>query len=319
MVSPSMLLLPPMHLLKETLYCIQVWITISNHLTHTMSDRIPLMRLLPSTGSFSDPPSKNNYPMGPMAMPPPQPGPPFIPPHGYHPNGSVNGSVHGNNQMLEYLENQVRGMDMASPMLQPQHHTAVPLQNHQPQYMPQPVSFPARPPSMLSALDGIGVQGVERRVIQLPPIVGRAKQSSRRANDGARGKPRQSSQSSGSSNRNGYPRDDSCRGPASSRREIPRSYSDESDWGERRGGRGSSGRRRGSGPQVRSKGELLEELERSNWRDRSYSPAPRRNSWSSDEDNYRKGTRSREKPPDYSTIDILPGHSRRNDQVSVRI
>lgn len=269
--------------------------------------------------------------MGPMAIPPPQPGPPFIPPHGYHPNGSVNGSVHANNQMLDYLEHQVRGMDMVAPMLQPQHHTAVPLQNHQPQYMPQPsqaVSFPARPPSMLSALDGVGVQGVERRVIQLPPILGRAKQSSRRGNNGARGKPRQSSQSSGSSNRNGYHRDDSYRGAASSRREIPRSNSDESDWGERRGGRGSSGRRGGSGsewsrPHTRSKGELLEELERSNWRDRSYSPSPRRNSWSSDEDNNRKGTRSQgklvDKPPDYSTIDILTGHSRRNDQFSVRI
>ncbi|XP_056611809.1 immunoglobulin-like domain-containing receptor 1b [Triplophysa dalaica] len=280
------------------------------------------------SGSFSEPPSKHNYPMGPMAMPPPQTGQHFMPPHGYHTNASVNGSGHGNKQMLEYLENQVRGMEVAAPMLQPQHHTVVPLQNHQPQYMHQPsqaVSYPARAPSMLSALDEMGVQGVERRVIQLPPIVGRARQSSRRANDGARGKPRQSRQSSGSSNRNGNHRDDSWRGPATSRREIPRSYSDESDWGERRGSRGSSGRRGGSGsewsrPQARSKGELLEELERANWRDRSYSPAPRRNSWSSDEDNYRKETRSQgklvEKPPDYSTIDILPGHSRRNDQFS---
>ncbi|XP_051761227.1 immunoglobulin-like domain-containing receptor 1b [Ctenopharyngodon idella] len=281
------------------------------------------------SGSFSEPSSKHNLPMAPMAIPAHQP--PYVPQHGYHANGSMNGSVHGNNQVLDFLETQVRGMDVAAPILQPQHHyTGVPHQNlqhqyaaPQPQYVtppPQPVhqavTFSARPPSMLSALDEMGVQGVERRVIQLPPIVGRAKQSSRRGNDG--GRPRQSSQSSGSSNRNGHHRDNSQRG-------IPRSYSDESDWDNRRGGRGSAGRRGDSDrsrPRVRSKRELLEELERAtNHRDRSYSPSPRRGSWSSDEeDSYRKGKRSQgrlsEKPPAYSSIDIITGHSRRSDHFS---
>ncbi|TRY59305.1 hypothetical protein DNTS_033544 [Danionella cerebrum] len=291
------------------------------------------------SGSFSEPSSKHNLPMAQMAFPPPQPIPPFVPPHGYHVNGSINGSVHRNNQMLDFLENQVRGMDMV-PMLPPQpHYTAVPVQNLQHQYtapqpqyvtpppqpIPQMVSFSARPPSMLSALDEMGVQGVERRVIQLPPIMGRAKQNSRRTKDGER--PRQSSQSSGSSNRAGHHRENSWRDPASSRRGIPRSYSDESEREDRRGGRNSSGRREGSGtdrsrPCVRSKAELLEELERTTGRrDRSYSPPPHGGSWSSnEEDRHRKGNRSHgklsEKPPAYSSIDILSGHSRRGEQLS---
>ncbi|XP_051567135.1 immunoglobulin-like domain-containing receptor 1 [Myxocyprinus asiaticus] len=285
------------------------------------------------SGSLSDLPSKHSLPMGPMAIPPPQAAPHFVPPHGYHANGSMSGSVHGNNQVLDFVENQVRGMDMGVPMLQPQHHyAAVPLQNHQLQYMAQPhqptpqaVLFSARPPSMLSALDEMGVQGVERRVIQLPPIVGRAKQNSRRADDGARGRPRQSSQSSGSSNRTGHQCDNSWRVPASSRRGIQHNYIDESDWGDKRGGRGSSACRRGSDrsrPRAPSKGELLEELERATTRrDRSYSPVPRRGSWSSDEeDSYRMEKRSQGrlsgKPPTYSSIDILPGHSRRGDHFS---
>lgn len=283
------------------------------------------------SGSFSEHSSKHNLPMAPMAIPAPQPVPQFVPSHGYHANGSMNGNVRANNQMLDFLENQVQGMDMAVPMLQPQHHyTGVPFQNHQPQYaaqqphyaspppqsIPQAVTFPARPPSMLSALDEMGVQGVERRVIQLPPILGRPKQSSRRTNDQ---RPRQSSQSSGSSNRNGVHRD-----PASSRRGNQRSYSDESDWDDRRGGRSSSGRRGESNrsrPRVRSKAELLEELEHAtNNGNRSYS-SPHRGSWSSDEeDSYRKGRRSQgklsENPPAYSSIDILPGHSRRGEQLS---
>ncbi|KAK7154341.1 hypothetical protein R3I94_007626 [Phoxinus phoxinus] len=290
------------------------------------------------SGSFSEHSSKHKLHMAPMVNFAPQPLPPFAPQHGYQANGSINGSVRGNNQVLDFLETQVRGMDMAVPMLQPQHYyTGVPHQNLQHQYAaPQPqyltpptqpiqqaVSFSARPPSMLSALDEMGVQGVERRVIQLPPIVGRAKQSSRRPNDG--GRPRQSSQSSSISNRNGHHRDNSWREPASSRRGVPRSYSDESDLDDRRGGQGPAGRRAGSdrsNPRVRSKGELLEELERAtNPRDRSYSPSPRRGSWSSDEDDsYRKGKRSQgrltEKPPAYSSIDILPGRSRRSDHFS---
>lgn len=55
--------------------------------------------------------------MTPVPLPPPHlqmPG--HMPPPSMHGNGSV----HGNNQVLEYLESQVRGMDVNSPLLQPQ-------------------------------------------------------------------------------------------------------------------------------------------------------------------------------------------------------
>ncbi len=77
---------------------------------------------------------------------------PLPPPHmaGMPPPGVPgNGSAHGTNQVLDYLEHQVRGMDVSSPLLQPQ--PSIPLQH--PQHMPQRVPFSAGPPSMLSGLD----------------------------------------------------------------------------------------------------------------------------------------------------------------------
>ncbi|KAI4903044.1 hypothetical protein NFI96_033405 [Prochilodus magdalenae] len=284
------------------------------------------------SGSFSEYPSKHNIPMGPMIIPSPQPGPLMVLPHEVQANssmrGSTKGSVHGTNQMLDFLENQVRGIDVGAPLLQTQpQYVLAPLQAlpqqiapppqalHPTQPLTQAVPFSAGPPSMLSALDEMGVQGVERRVIQLPPIVGRAPSlTSRRVQRDTRGALRFSSQSSGSSNRTAHYRDDSRRDPGSPRRRVLRSYSDESDWEDRRG-RGSKGRRGGSGgersrPRARSKDELIEELQRAN---------PHRDSWSSEEDSQRGAARSRgrawpEKPPSYSTIDIQSGQSRRTSE-----
>ncbi|TSV41649.1 NADP-dependent malic enzyme, mitochondrial [Bagarius yarrelli] len=287
------------------------------------------------SGSFSEHSSKHNIPMAPMVVPPLQSGPPL---HVFQANRSVHGSVHGNSQMLDFLEGQVRGMDVGAPLHQlptqyvPSHIQALPPQQvalqPQPLHNVQPmqplnhtVPFSTGPPSMLSALDEMGVHGVERRVIQLPPIVGRAPSlSSRRGQRESRGAPRHSSQSSGSSNRTGHNRDNS-RYPGSSRRGILRSYSDESDWNDRRTGRGSrehSGTQR-SGTRVRSKAELIKELQ---WaipqQDRRFSPTPQDGFGSSEEedDGYRKvsGSRERtwpEKPPSYSSIDIRPGQSKK--------
>lgn len=278
--------------------------------------------------------------MGPMFVPPAQHEIPMVLPLGAHANGSMHGSVqgtlHGNNQMLDFLESQVRTMDVGAPLqrapqyvvapqqmgLQPQ--PVQPMQPHTQPMQPhsQAIPFTPGPPSMLSALDEMGVQGMERRVIQLPPIVGRAPSlASRRAPRDNRGILRFSSQSSSSSNRTRHPREDSQRNPGSQRRGILRSYSDESDWDDRHGGRGSRGRREGSGggrsrPQARSKEELIEELQRANLR---------RGSWSSEEDSHRGAARSRdrdwpEKPPSYSSIEIRPGQGRRsNERHSVRI
>lgn len=285
-------------------------------------------------GSYSDYPTKQNFAMAPMQLAPMalQHQPP--PPHHHHVNDSMRGSSRGTGQVLDYLENQVRGLDMAPHG----HQNMLPLQPQlPPQPPPQAVPFTTGPPSMLSALDEMGVRGVERRVITLPPIIQHVPSfSSRRAPggaDGARGGPRMTSQSSGSTNRSGggggLPRDGrGYRDASPPIRGILREYSDDSEWENRRpraphrGSRnergGSAGRRGGSGsrPRARSRDDLMEELRsRAARRERSYSPPQRRRgSWSSDEEDSRrrkggKGKDWPEKPPSYSSIEIQPSRS----------
>ncbi|KAJ3591646.1 hypothetical protein NHX12_006778 [Muraenolepis orangiensis] len=300
------------------------------------------------SGSFAEYPTKQNFAMAPMQPMPyfQQPPPPAH--HGYHSNGGHQDP----NQVLDYLEHQVRGMD--HPMMAAQH----PVQHlppagqhrHLARPLPQAVPFTAGPPSMLSALDEMGVQGVERRVITLPPIVQRPSSlMSRRgpgAGDEVRGGHRISSQSSGSSQQvvgGGRPRRDgrSYREASSPRRGILRGYSDDSDWESRRRGSGGGARggvrddrgglpgRRGgsrtSRPRARSRDDLMEELRRvAPRRERSYSPPGRRGSWSSDEDlrgRLGKGNEWPEKPPSYSSIESQPGQSngrKHYDRFSVR-
>ncbi|KAJ8410523.1 hypothetical protein AAFF_G00194270 [Aldrovandia affinis] len=259
---------------------------------------------------YSEYSSKQNIPMAPMVpmpLPPPQHGFPGMPPSHYG-NGmppSIHGSARGTNQALDFLESQVRGMEMGTPLLQPQQMPPPP------QHMPQGVPFSAGPPSMLSSLNEMGVQGVERRVIQLPPIVERPSSSSRRAPSGPRG-PRPASRSSGSSSRNGRRREDfgpPRRDLSPPRRSILRGYSEESDFEERHRGP-APGRIR-----SRSRDDLMEELHRAPpRRDRSYSPPRRRGSWSSEDDSSsrRGGARGRgglwpEKPPSYTSIELQMG------------
>ncbi|KAG7467023.1 hypothetical protein MATL_G00149080 [Megalops atlanticus] len=227
-----------------------VYAPISSHASSTQMN--PML--------YSEFPSKQNIPMAPMPLPPPQPAFPSMPPsmHG-------NGSIHGTTQALDYLESQVRNMDVSTPLFQPQ---AMPPP---PQHMPQGVPFSPGPPSMLSSLNEMGVHGVERRVIQLPPIMERPGSSSRRAPSGPRSA-RPPSRSSESSSRSARRRDDY--GPprqdlSPPRRGILRSYSEESDFEDRRRGLGPGGR-----PRSRSRDDLLEEMRRAPpRRDRSYSPA----------------------------------------------
>ncbi|XP_044222796.1 immunoglobulin-like domain-containing receptor 1b isoform X2 [Thunnus albacares] len=289
------------------------------------------------SGSYSDHPVKQNFAMAPMQLSPMalQQQPPPPPPHHYHMNGSVHSSVQGTNQVLDYLENQVRGLDagpppMASHVVQ----NMPPLQSHlQPQQAPPAVPYSPGPPSMLSALDDMGVRGIERRVITLPPIIQRGPSfSSHRGpggGEGVRGVPRMSSQSSGSTipSERGVHRDSRrYRDVSPPRRGILRDYSDDSDWDNRRGRaphrgsrneRGSSAGRRGGGsrPRTHSRDDLMEELHsRAARRERSYSPPQRRKgSWSSDEEDNRrrkggKGKDWPEKPPSYNSIEIQPGH-----------
>ncbi|XP_033842928.1 immunoglobulin-like domain-containing receptor 1b isoform X1 [Periophthalmus magnuspinnatus] len=281
------------------------------------------------SGSYSDYPKKQNLamapmPLSPMALQNHAPPPPLV-------NGSLQGSVQGPSQMLDFLENQVRGLDVSSL---PQH--MAPLQSHPPPG-PPPVPYTPGPPSMLSALDDMGVRGVERRVITLPPIIQRnpSFNSHRGAGGAERGQPgpRLSSKSSGSTNRSsahGY------RDTSPLRRGILRDYNEDSDWDNRRSRAphrrdergGSSGRRSGgSRPRARSRDDLMEALQsRERRRERSYSPPQRhKGSWSSDEDNSsrrRKASKEKnwpEKPPSYFSIEMQPGHSRRNyDRLSDR-
>lgn len=300
-------------------------------------------------GSYSDYPVKQNFAMAPMQLSPmalQQQQPPH--PHHHHVNDSAHGSIHGNGQVLDYLENQVRGLDVGPPQMARHGGQNMPLLQPQLQPQPAPVAVPYTPgpPSMLSALGELGVRGVERRVITLPPIIQRVPSfSSRRGlggGDGARGGPILSSQSSGSTNRSGggLPRNSrGYRDVSPPRRGILRDYSDESDWENKRGRaphrdsrneRGGSARRRGGGsrPRTRSRDDLMEELHsRAARRDRSYSPPQRRKgSWSSDEDegSRRKGGKGKdwlEKPPSYFSIENQRGHSnsRRNyNHLSVR-
>ncbi|XP_077435332.1 immunoglobulin-like domain-containing receptor 1 [Vanacampus margaritifer] len=273
------------------------------------------------SGSHSDP-GKQNFAMTPMqlapVMLPQQPAPPL------HLNGSAAGSLQSNRHVLDYLENQVKGLDM------PMH----PVQNAPPlAAQPQPllpvVPYTPGPPSMLSALDEMGVRGTERRVITLPPIVQHVPSfSTRRGPRGGesdRGGIRFSSQSSGSTNPSGGPRGgESDRGGirfssqssgstnpsgrrvqqqqqqqqqqqrryrdhSPPRRGILREYSHDSDW-EGRQGRGNHRTWREesssrSRPRTRSRDDLMEELRsRSTRRERSYSPPCRKGSWSSDEE-----------------------------------
>uniref|UniRef100_A0A3Q1EP14 Immunoglobulin-like domain containing receptor 1b n=1 Tax=Acanthochromis polyacanthus TaxID=80966 RepID=A0A3Q1EP14_9TELE len=283
------------------------------------------------SGSYADYPTKQNFPVSPMELSPMELAPMALqpPPPPHHVNGSMHSSIQGTNPMLDYLENQVRGLDVVMPQMAPVQNVH-PLQPHpQPQVAPPAVPYTPGPPSMLSALDEMGVRGVERRVITLPPIIQRVSGS----RDAARGGQRTSSRSSSSTNRSGFPRDSRGyrdRDVSPPRRGILRDYSDDSDRDARRlrephrgsrNDRGSSRRGGGSRQRARSRDDLMEELHsRAARRERSYSPPQhRRGSWSSDEEDSRRRKGGRggdwsEKPPSYSSIEMQAGRSngRRN-------
>lgn len=285
------------------------------------------------SGSYSDYPIKQNLTLAPMQLSPmalQNQAPPLF-------NGSMHGSVQGTGQVLDYLESQVRGLEVSPPPLMAPHAPQnMPQYNSHPKPVSQHVPYTPGPPSMLSALDGMGVRGVERRVITLPPIIQRVPSfNSRRetvGGEGTRGVPRLSSQSSGSTNRSrgglhGY------RDLSPPRRGILRDYNEDEGRAPHRrsrNDRGSSSGRRSSRsrPHARSRDDLMEEQHsRARRRERSYSPPRRHNgSSSSDEEDSRgrkggKGKEWPEKPPSYSSIELEPGHSnsRRNyDRLSDR-
>ncbi|XP_051982389.1 immunoglobulin-like domain-containing receptor 1 isoform X6 [Xyrauchen texanus] len=217
--------------------------------------------------------------MTPVPLPPPQMA--HMPINMQPPSVYGNGSVHGTNQMLDYLESQVRGMDI-NPKLQPQPQQAIPLQHlpPPPQHTLQHVPFSAGPPSMLSGLDdGPALRRVPREV--------------------------RSQTHSSRSSAYGAPRRDDRRYP---RPGIPRSYSQE-DVLDSRSRTGAEAYR----PRSRSREDLLGDNRRGPPMRDNYSPLPRRGSWSSanDEDSRRGGVRGgrgggwSDHPPSY--IEYEPG------------
>ncbi|KAG7482568.1 Immunoglobulin-like domain-containing receptor 1 [Solea senegalensis] len=274
-------------------------------MSHASSQMNPLLY----PGSVSG----KSMPLKAMPLPPPQssaysmPPPPSIGTH----------TPSNTNHMLDYLESQVRGMDMNSPLLQP---PAPPHMQQMPpptQHMPGPVPFSPGPPSMISALDD---GPVDRRIITLPPI--REQKPQNRMPPSA---PRTRPPSSSESSRSGFGRRDD-RGPPGRRypspprsRGIPRSHSQDSlDGRSYNGPRGGMDR-----PRSRSRDDLFDSRSRGN-----YSPPasrrPRQESWSSDdEDSSRRGGaggRRRgggygDKPPSYTEYE--PGQkpgARRNER-----
>ncbi|XP_072236948.1 immunoglobulin-like domain-containing receptor 1 isoform X1 [Leuresthes tenuis] len=271
-----------------------------------------------------------------MPLPPPQSTAYSMPAH------SVQGAhtPANNSQMLDYLERQMQGMDMTSPLLQqpppshmhhmqpppPHMHHMQPPPPHMhhmqppPQHMPVNVPFSPGPPSMISALDD---GPTERRVITLPPI--REQQRGRIPPPAPKSRPPSSSESS----RSGYGRHDERgapgrRYPSPARsRGIPRSYSEES-----LDGRGRSRSRAGMDrPRSRSRDDLFDSRSRGNYSP----PATRRSrggSWSSDDEvSSRRGGASgggrragegwADKPPSYTEYE--PGQkpgARRNERYS---
>ncbi|CAN9507196.1 unnamed protein product [Ophioblennius macclurei] len=261
------------------------------------------------------PGSVKSMPLKPMPLPPPQSSAYSMPApsvNGYHPPSN-------NSHMLDYLESQVKGMDMASPLLQAQPPPPPHMQQMPPppQHMPANVAFSPGPPSMISALDD---GPMERRIITLPPI--REQQGGRYPPAPPKTRPPSSSESG----RSGYSRQDprGRRNPPQSRG-FSRSHSQDSlDGRSYSGARGGMDR-----PRSRSRDDLFDSRSRG-----GYSPpASRRSrggSWSSDEDvsSRRGGGGGRrggggstsgwvDKPPSYTEYE--PGHKpgpRRNERYS---
>ncbi|XP_029354085.1 immunoglobulin-like domain-containing receptor 1a [Echeneis naucrates] len=274
-------------------------------MTHASSQMNPLLY----SGSISG----KNIPMNPMPLPPPQSSAYSMPPpsaHGTHTPANTN-------QMLDYLESQVRGMDATSPLLQPpqpHHMQQVPPP---PQHMPiTTVPFSPGPPSMISALDD-GPAG--HRIMTLSAL--KEQQQGRFPPPAPKTRPPSSSESS----RSGFGRRDE-RGAAGRRypsptrsRGIHRSYSQDSlDRPNHRGAQGGMDR-----PRSRSRDDLFDSRSRGNYSP----PAPvrsRRGSWSSaDDSSSRRGGRGGgrrtgagwvDQPPGYTEYE--PGQKRYTDKSS---
>ncbi|TNM90917.1 hypothetical protein fugu_003206 [Takifugu bimaculatus] len=262
-------------MIKEAQRAMAPWMggqPVYGPISHASTQMNPLL--------YSGSASGKSIPLKAMPLPPPQSSAYSMPPPSH--NGNITPA--NTNHMLDYLESQVRGMDMTSPLLQVPPHPPNHMQQVPPphQHMPAAIPFSPGPPSMISALDDAPT---ERRIITLPPI------REQRPNRNPPSAPKARPPSSSESGRSGFGRRDE-RGAAGRRypsparsRGIPRSYSEDSMDG-RSHGRARAGMDR---PRSRSRDDLFDSRSRANYSP----PAGRRSrggSWSSDdEDSSRRG------------------------------
>lgn len=229
-----------------------------------------------------------------------------------------------NNKVLDYLENELKNFNTAQPLAPGPHYSGA--SHHH---------------SMLSSLGEVGVREVERRVIQLPPIVEHLVSSHRTSNssqhrrhhswdalesDQRRNRPQEDPYPNESDWRDrqrsdrshGYRRgpqndDRSRRDPSPPRRTDRAAHSDDSAYDDPRGHSNQGSDRRRSPDRSRRRGSP----DRFSRRRRSHSPPYRRNSWSSDDESqYARGRRERrpqsydwpeDKPPSYKSLDVTVG------------
>ncbi|XP_071994981.1 immunoglobulin-like domain-containing receptor 1 isoform X2 [Engystomops pustulosus] len=233
-----------------------------------------------------------------------------------------------NNHVLDFLENEVKNLNPAQPLPGGGHYNGA-----------------GHPPSMLSSLSemGVGVREVERRIIQLPPIVEHVVNSHRSSNSSQHrrhhswdqleddrerrrirpledsysndsdGRDRQRSDRSHGYRSDGRPRRD----PSPPRRRDRTSPANDYGYDDRRGRPNySSDRQRSPEQRSRRRGSPERHTPR---RRRSHSPPSERTSWSSDdESNYRNRRERRprsyewpeDKPPSYKSLDVTTGKSK---------
>nr|XP_020464781.1 immunoglobulin-like domain-containing receptor 1 isoform X2 [Monopterus albus] len=274
-------------MMKEAQRAMSPWLggqPIYAPMSHASSPMNPML--------YSGSVSGKGIPMSPMPLPPPQSSAYSMPPPSVHSN-HANAN---NKQMLDYLESQVKGMDMTSPLLPlqpppphhmqqipppPHHMQQIPPPPHHMQQMPPPpqhapitIPFSSGPPSMISGLDD---GPTERRIITLPPI--REQYQGRIPPPAPRTRPPSSSESSGFGRRDNRG-SGSRRYPSPARsRGVSRSYSmDSLDGQSRSGGRGGMDR-----PRSHSRDDLFDSRSIGKYSIPA-SRHSRQGSWSSDDE-----------------------------------
>ncbi|XP_040278880.1 immunoglobulin-like domain-containing receptor 1 [Bufo bufo] len=234
-----------------------------------------------------------------------------------------------NNHMLDFLESEIKNLNPAQPLTGGGHYSGA-----------------SHHPSMLSSLSemGVGVREVERRIIQLPPIVEHVVNSHRSSNssqhrrhhswdqlEGDRRRDLDNSYSPESDRRDrqrsdrsqGYRRD--LQGEGRPRRDLsPIRRRERTDhYDDHQGRTNYSSDRQRSPERSRRRGSP----ERFSRRRRSHSPPSERNSWSSDDESHYRDRRERrprsyewpeDRPPSYKSLDVTVGKSKNPRSAAAR-